>query len=408
MKTRGTPNTRGMVIELEAPKFSKRAVERAGKLLRGRIEAVDGEVREAFRVAHNWRNSHVLPMRKLRAELSIKAKKSDSSSVTAGRLKRMRSIRRKLARLPYTLYQMQDIAGCRAIVTSIDDVRTLVASYESDARHELLTTDDYLEKPKRGGYRSHHRVFRFVGVGEEEKYRHQRIEVQARTRLQHAWATAVEAVGLVRSEDLKSGEGNSDWLRFFELMSSEFAIEEGCPLVAGVPESAKERREEIADLDQQLNATVNLDSYIRVIQTTERVSAGPGQIFMIQYDPRRQSVNVQSFNSYAAGARRYEQEESQRGGMDTVLVEVDRAADLRSAYPNYYLDVSMFLGRLQDVLLARPRIYIPPVPKFVPNVALLMPAQPAPEMPPPREASSRLGGYRFHLDLDWWFNRRGR
>lgn len=387
-------------MELEAPRFSKKAVERAGKLLRGRIEAVDDEVRDAFRVAHNWRNSHVLPMRRLRAELSYKAKRANPESVTAGRLKRMRSMRRKLARLPYTLYQMQDIAGCRAIVASIDDVQNMLASYEREARHELVSKDDYLAKPKRGGYRSHHQVFRFVGMGEEAVYGHQLIEVQMRTQLQHAWATAVEAVGLVRGEDLKSGEGDPNWLRFFELMSSEFATEEGCPLVSGVPESARVRREEIIDLNSLLSAAVNLDSYIRVIQTTERVSTGPGQIFMIQYDPKRQSVNVQSFNSYVAGARRYEfEEESQQAGMDTVLVEVDRAADLRSAYPNYYLDVSMFLGRLREVLQGRPRFYVAPSPMAAPLAVL--PAQP----PSPTERPAKLGGYRFHLDLDWWFNR---
>lgn len=371
--------------ELEAPRFSKRAIERAGKVLRGRIETVDDDTLAAFEVAHNWRNAHVLPMRRLRNELSLKAKRVNPTSVTAGRLKRMKSIRRKLARLPYTLYRMQDIGGCRAIVASVGDMERVVAAYADETRHRLVSADDYIAAPKRGGYRSNHRVYQFVGIGDEERYRHQLIEVQVRTQLQHAWATAVEAVGLVRGEDLKGGEGDATWLRFFELMASEFAAEEGCPIVQGVPESASERRAEIIDLDAQLSAVVNLDSYIRVIHTTERVSAAPGQVFMIQYDPARLEVAVRSFANFATGARRYELEEGrQSAGMDTVLVEVDRAADLRSAYPNYYLDVSMFLDRLRCVIEGRPFVFPVTSPAALTSTKPWIP----------------------RLDLGWWFKRQ--
>lgn len=368
--------------DLETPRFSKRAVERAGKLLRGRIGAVDEAALEAFEIAHNWRNAHVLPMRRMRNELSFKAKRVNPGSVTAGRLKRMKSIRRKLARLPYTLYQMQDIGGCRAIVASVGDIDRVVASYDAECKHDLLAANDYLSNPKVGGYRSHHRVYRFDAAGEFELFRHQLIEVQIRTQLQHAWATAVEAVGLVRGEDLKGGEGNVDWLRFFSLMSAEFAVEEGCPIVPGISESHKERRAEIVDLNARLAAVVNLDSYVRIIQTTETMAARSGQIFMIQYDPARHEVGVRSFPNYAAGSRRYELEEArQSGGMDTVLVEVDRAADLRSAYPNYYLDVGMFLGRLRNVLEGRP------------------------SGSGGSKARTVAPSKRPAFDLDWWFKR---
>ena len=44
-----------------------------------------------------------------------------------------------------------------------------------------------------------------------------KVELQLRTRLQHAWATANEIVGTFRREELKSGEGGPDWLRYFVL-----------------------------------------------------------------------------------------------------------------------------------------------------------------------------------------------
>jgi hypothetical protein len=49
---------------------------------------------------------------------------------------------------------------------------------------------------------------------------------------------------------------------------------------------------------------------------------------------------------------------------NTVSVEVDRVADLRRAYPNYFLDVSEFTDRLRHALgvapaPARPRLAVP-------------------------------------------------
>ncbi|MBU6438396.1 MAG: hypothetical protein KGQ77_12790, partial [Betaproteobacteria bacterium] len=61
-------------------------------------------------------------------------------------------------------------------------------------------------------------------------FNNQKIEVQLRTRLQHAWATAVEIVDAFTGQALKSGlklnSGDPKWRRFFALMSSVIAIRE--------------------------------------------------------------------------------------------------------------------------------------------------------------------------------------
>ena len=72
-------------------------------------------------------------------------------------------------------------------------------------------------------------VFKFSGTGQEEVYNGRRVEIQIRTRLQHSWATAVEALELFRRENLKGGEGSPNWLRLFKLMSAEFAVAENSP-----------------------------------------------------------------------------------------------------------------------------------------------------------------------------------
>ena len=45
------------------------------------------------------------------------------------------------------------------------------------------------------------------------------VEIQYRTHVQHAWATAVELVGLVTESDPKFDRGNPDFIEFFKLSS---------------------------------------------------------------------------------------------------------------------------------------------------------------------------------------------
>lgn len=58
-------------------------------------------------------------------------------------------------------------------------------------------------------------------------------EVQIRTELQHALATAVEAIGAVLGQALKPSQGADEWLHFFKLSAAAFAYLEGS---AEVPE----------------------------------------------------------------------------------------------------------------------------------------------------------------------------
>jgi Uncharacterized protein conserved in bacteria len=179
--------------------YSKSQIIAAGKAIRAGLPMGD-EAIEAFRIAHSWRSAHVYPMLSMRSELSRCLKQHDIHGLTAARLKRMKSIIRKLrGDTPYTLYQIQDIGGCRAIVDSIGDVRKTIKHFLATTRHNFNKPNDYILAPKVTGYRSHHLMMKFIPDEEnkeEERFSRQIIEIQVRTRLQHAWATAVEAVGL--------------------------------------------------------------------------------------------------------------------------------------------------------------------------------------------------------------------
>ncbi|MBV8457910.1 MAG: RelA/SpoT domain-containing protein [Acetobacteraceae bacterium] len=94
---------------------------------------------------------------------------------------------------------------------------------------------DYIVNPKNDGYRSHHLMLTYKGRGPLSVFTGRTIELQVRTRLQHSWATSIEAVGLFRREELKNNQGSADWLRLFKLMSAEFSEAECCPLPPDIP-----------------------------------------------------------------------------------------------------------------------------------------------------------------------------
>ncbi|HEY4487559.1 MAG TPA: RelA/SpoT domain-containing protein, partial [Candidatus Paceibacterota bacterium] len=126
------------------------------------------------------------------------------------------------------LSQMQDIGGVRAVVPSEKDVRKLVAEYKSSKfKHRLIREKDYISNPRReDGYRSYHLIYEYNNPKAPE-YKGLALELQLRTKLQHSWATAVETVGFILNQALKSRHGDKEWLEFFATVSAAFAREEG-------------------------------------------------------------------------------------------------------------------------------------------------------------------------------------
>lgn len=329
---------------------SKSEVVEAGKVLAGDPDAFSPDTIEAFRLAHMWRASHVHPMRRVRFELAWRARRLDVPGVAVARLKRMQSIRKKLARGNRTLYQIQDIGGCRIVLKDMAAANLLLAVFEAGVGNRpLFKLDDYIRDPKPDGYRSYHAIFKFNGPEDNRAYGRHFIEAQIRTELQHAWATAVEAIGLARNEDLKGGEGDPNWRRLFSLVSAEFARMEGGGPVPGVPDDRKERFRELRALVSDLDALRVLDGIREAISFTEGVRVRDAKFFLIEYDYEEQTVRILPQHSLPKGIDLYETAE-QQDSMNSVLVEVDRLSDLKRAYPNYFFDVGMFTEKLRDIV----------------------------------------------------------
>lgn len=293
----------GLDAVADYPRFeySMKDVKRAGELIAGELPWTDEsapKIREAFQVANNWRDAHAYPMRSVRCQLVWYMRDRKLQGVTVARLKRMQAIRRKLRRedLPQNLSQLQDLGGCRAILASIADVHTLVAALRDRSRHDLWREDPYIDKPKDDGYRSHHLRFKFRGRGSLSIHDGRRIEVQVRTRLQHSWATAVEAVGLFRGEDLKGNHGSPEWLRLFKLMSAEFAVAEQCPEPPDVPPH-HQRVAEINRLDKLLKASTMLENLSYAVRGTD-INIAPStkpRYYLIKFDNATKQVEVEPY-----------------------------------------------------------------------------------------------------------------
>ena len=261
----------------------------------------------------------------------------------------MASIRKKLRTSPIDMRSIQDFAGIRAVLPNMDAVEMVKSRYlDTDLAERVQKTNDYIADPKPGGYRSFHIVTKFDENGVGEHFKGQKVEIQLRTHLQHVWATATEAVGAMRGEDLKGGQGCPDWLRLMELMSAIIAHKEGLTRSAHVPANDSSLIEELRSLQRKLDALAVLKTYRDAVQLSESKSLMNCSYFVLTLDPDRGEVSVAPQRSFLKGANSYGRTIQPSGRAQHVLVSVDGVEQLRSAYPNYFLDVGEFLSLLEE------------------------------------------------------------
>lgn len=325
--------------------FSRKEIKHAGQLLVGQVQKTP-EVEEAFRVMHNWRLHHAYPMVRERAKLTRIIKSLDG--LTAGRLKRTSSIRKKLSRGIVKLDQMQDLVGCRGIVKSMDDLHEALSRYKSISEGgRVRRKDDYISSPKASGYRSVHLIVKFQERGTGVKHAGCNVEVQLRTQLQHVWSTTVEAAGSMRNEDLKAGEGDPKWLRFLTLMSGHIAEIERQPRGKHLPMSYADLRTEARELSGLLNVRENLGSFRELMNEADAGGGSYGSQYMLKMDTETGEIRVTpAWREHFA----FDDLEDDFGEMkQSIEISVENMTALRQAYPNYFADTREFLNVLKDV-----------------------------------------------------------
>lgn len=339
------------------PEYTKREINEAGDAIRNSNLSPEGRT-VVLKVIDNWRAAHAYPLHVFYTNLRGKAS-SRKEILVAERLKRLESIVNKLQREDgMQLYRMQDLGGCRMVLPTLDEVYTYSDKFKkSHIRHELKKTNDYIQNPKRSGYRSLHLVYRFYTDSEGKDVFNQYpmlIELQFRTHLQHIWATALESMGLFTNQALKAGQGNEEILRFFVVVSSLFAIKEGCPVVPGTVDDETELVSEIESLNDQHHILDMLKAIRTVIDhDADSVPDKKGYyILQLNYVERMLKRWFFQPSELEKANEMYDYLEEHRNGapLDIVLVHASSYSTVKEAYPNYFMDIGEFVDIVTDYL----------------------------------------------------------
>ena len=214
--------------------ISRKQATAAGKMLKELSGQQNSEeYGKQILILDSWRHQHEEPAQIFFKKLVGIINKYPDSMATY-RLKRKESILKKLYRSNgnFELGAMDDIAGCRVIVNSVSEVYEVyneILNLKRAEEIDIKKTKDYIKNPEESGYRSLHIIVKQT-LTQEDIDRQYRIELQIRTKLQHYWSTAVEAMSEIDNVEYKDptliSKGNiriQSCLQFFKVISKLFA-----------------------------------------------------------------------------------------------------------------------------------------------------------------------------------------
>lgn len=242
---------------------------------------------------------------------------------------------------------MDDVAGCRLIFSNIEDLYSFrkdfnLARFKHRLRNQPMKYD-YIQNPKSDGYRGVHDVYEYNVNSTANAYlAGLNIEVQYRTRLQHAWATAVEVVGNVTTSSPKFKQGD---LRFSRAMALASEI-----LARGF-EGMNGPFPELSNRELVMNF-VEADSELGLRETLRQLSkeSGPvtedrgAQILM------RSPYNLQiyHFRDLTEAVQKLFRMEQQYPNEDIVLVRSGGHEETALAFSNYFNNAEDFLSAIDQ------------------------------------------------------------
>ena len=333
-------------------KYSRNQISKAGeKLLTSKSKI---EIEEALNLINDWRTNHLHPLVVLKNNLlRLLNKNNIEANLVSQRLKRLTSIQYKLDLNPSMgLGGMQDIGGYRTVLKDVKDLTKLRdALSEQRINHKLERITDYVKTPKDTGYRSIHFVYKYSSS--RDIYDGLKIELQIRTKLQHNWATAVETAGIITKTSLKSNQGPDEWLDFFKIVSSLFAVKEKLPIMDEHQDfTMQELMVKCYNYCEEFNI---LKKFKAIRVSTNRIESDnfPGDYYLLNININKMFVNIQVFNKsqFKYATSEYLKLETSINENDSavVLVSATSIKTLKKAYPSYFLDTSEFIQAIDKM-----------------------------------------------------------
>jgi hypothetical protein len=218
-------------------------------------------------------------------------------------------------------------------------------------------------QPKASGYRGIHDVFEYRSKQSSrnrssggDKWNGLHIEIQYRTRVQHAWATAVEICDNFTDNHGKFSNAPDDYLRYFFLASEILrrVYESEMPPVTDL--QTKDLLAEFVNLEDQhgllrtlrgirpSKGDFSLKKHTLLITREEEVETSEDDPF---------SVEVLTFDDFREAVTAYfELERTKNAETDVVLVAADDAESVRFGFKNYFSDAREFVELIDAALVA--------------------------------------------------------
>jgi putative GTP pyrophosphokinase len=339
-----------------APLNSKNRVRTAGKRISRTLNEEDlllwnvNISRDEYNVLENWRTSHGAVLNT--AQAWLRRLEKGQKPVVGQRLKRFNTIVDKLAtKRSRDLSTMHDIAGVRLIFRNEQELRQFRTRMDTSRAKHTRTHErsrfDYIAAPKETGYRGVHDVFerRVAPANHPSAWDGLKFEVQLRTAVQHAWATAVEVYDSVQEARFKFEGSNEAAYQQFLLISEMFArIHENN--MSCLPDH------EDVDLVKQC---VELENETGMIEMFRNLSTAQtfdvlkqNSILQRLTDGR---LRVWTFRNFSEAVRAISEVESRDETTNAVLVAAKTPQHIREAFRNYFDDTSDFVSLYDDAKL---------------------------------------------------------
>jgi len=322
------------------PGGSKSRVNRAGNNIRNGMATW-----QDYHVLEEWRSAHRAVLNTFQAILRNRTR--GTNITVAQRHKRRITIIDKLKRYPsMQLARMDDVAGCRLIFDDIDSLYAFREKFHKSRFHHKIKNHidkyDYIKNPKRSGYRGVHDVYSYdVNSIAGRHLKGLLIEIQYRTKIQHAWATAVEVVGYITTSQPKFQRGDTRYQDAMALASE--IIARSCENSHGpFPDiDNKNLVRRYLELDDELNLLNRLRG---LNEADAEVTSRKNILLIISPDGE---LDTKSFRSGVEALRNLFELEKRHPDFDIVLVKADAPEDVRFAFKNYFSDTRDFVGLLE-------------------------------------------------------------
>ena len=334
---------------LRPPWGSKERINRAGDALRRMRLTADPEALAPQDAIYldAWRGAHRHVINTFQGILRNRTR--GTGIVVAQRLKRRATIIDKLQREPgMRLSRMDDVAGCRLIFPTLKELHFFRGEFQGARfNHRVknhLDKYDYIKRPKPLGYRGIHDIYEYQTASTKgAPLNGLLIELQYRTRCQHAWATSVEIMTHLTGFEPKFNRGDQNHIEFLRLASE---------IIARTCEDTKscfpdQSDAEVAQAFEAVEEKLHLMPVMRRMQPNEEMPGGPGtEVFILQIG-KDQSLKVHEYPNRGAAAPAYFKLEKEHPKDDIVLVTAESFAEMRDTFRNYFYDVREFV-RLVD------------------------------------------------------------